>query len=310
MKRNPKGRPLSPSHHLSLDVHYVHPSYRLHATAFSVKLLMHTCSPDTHFTQAMADFTIDELARKAGTTVRNVRAYQDKGLLPAPRKEGRVGIYTEIHLSRLRLIGQLLGRGYTLSNIAELIGAWEKGQDVAQLIGLESAITSPFSTEIPTYITVEQLFELFGEGASGETLEFAINVGILEPEGERLRVPSPRLLNAGAELVKAGLPLHLLLLQVSELRGDVQRIANRFVKLIIDEVFNRYGEDRLPPPQDVPRLAELVRRLRPMAQTVVEVELARALETSVGSALGDRLARVAVSMSDGGGKKGAKGKKK
>lgn len=243
----------------------------------------------------MANYSIDELAHKAGTTVRNVRSYQDKGLLPPPRREGRAGVYTEIHLARLRLIGQLLGRGYTTANISELLGAWEKGQDLAQLLGLETAITSPFSTEVPTYITFEQLYELFGASADAEALELSIKLGVLVPEGDRLRVPSPRILYAGAELTKIGLPLHLLMLQVSELRGDVQKIANRFVQLIVDQVFNRFGEDTLPPREEVPRLAELVRRLRPMAQTVVEVELARALETVVSSTLSDRLARVAGS---------------
>lgn len=244
--------------------------------------------------QRMAKYTIDELAHKAGTTVRNVRSYQDKGILPPPRREGRAGIYSDHHLARLRLIGQLLGRGYSTANIAELLRAWEQGQDLAQLIGLESAITSPFSTEVPTYITFAQLYKLFGKQADAQALALSMKLGVLIPEGDKFRVPSPRILYAGAELTKIGLPLHLLLVQVNELRGDVQRIANRFVQLIIDQVFNRYGEDTLPPREEVPRLAELVRRLRPMAQTVVEVELARALEGVVGSALGDRLARVAA----------------
>src|SRR5436305_1643105 len=46
-----------------------------------------------------AEYRIDELAREAGTTVRNVRAYQDRGLLPPPRRSGRVGLYTDAHLS-------------------------------------------------------------------------------------------------------------------------------------------------------------------------------------------------------------------
>jgi DNA-binding transcriptional MerR regulator len=244
----------------------------------------------------MPEYTIDELSRKAGSTVRNVRAYQDKGLLPPPRRKGRLGVYSEIHLARLRLIGKLLDRGYTLGNIAELISAWEKGQDIAKLIGLESAITSPFSTELPTYITFEALYEMFGPAADSAALMLSANLGILELEGDRVRVTSPRLLNAGAELAKVGLPLHLLLSQISDLRGDVHKIAYRFVQLIIDQVFNKYGEDRLPPANEVPRIAELVRRLRPMAQTVVEVELARALEDNVASAIGDRLARVAGSL--------------
>ena len=48
--------------------------------------------------------TIDELARAAGTTVRNVRVYQDRGLLPPPERRGRLGLYGPDHLRRLRLV--------------------------------------------------------------------------------------------------------------------------------------------------------------------------------------------------------------
>ena len=51
----------------------------------------------------MADYRIDDLARAAGTTVRNVRAYQERGLLPPPRREGRVALYGDAHLARHRV---------------------------------------------------------------------------------------------------------------------------------------------------------------------------------------------------------------
>ena len=69
------------------------------------------------------EYSIDELARVAGTTVRNVRAYQDRGILPPPERRGRNGIYNHTHLARLRIIGQLLARGYSIANIGELIEA-------------------------------------------------------------------------------------------------------------------------------------------------------------------------------------------
>ncbi len=93
------------------------------------------------------EYSIDELARAASTTVRNVRAYQDRGLLPPPERRGRVGIYGESHLSRLRIIGQLLARGFTLVSIGELINAWESGSDLGGLLGLESAVSSPGATK-------------------------------------------------------------------------------------------------------------------------------------------------------------------
>lgn len=42
------------------------------------------------FTRAVSarDQRIEELAEVAETTVRNVRAYQERGLLPSPRREG------------------------------------------------------------------------------------------------------------------------------------------------------------------------------------------------------------------------------
>lgn len=51
-----------------------------------------------------AEFTIDELARESGMTVRSLRAYQERGLLPPPRLKGRTGFYGPQHLNRVRII--------------------------------------------------------------------------------------------------------------------------------------------------------------------------------------------------------------
>jgi DNA-binding transcriptional MerR regulator len=230
------------------------------------------------------EYRIDELAREAGTTVRNVRAYQDRGLLPPPRRSGRVGLYTDAHLARLRLIGHLLERGYTLGNIDELISAWERGQDIGELLGLEAVLVQPWSDEQASEITFSELNELFGDDPGA--LQEAVKLGLLEPEegGERFRVPSPRLLHAGAELVAAGIPLDAVLNHARQLARDTDRIAARFVELVSANVFEPYG-DRPFPAADVPRLAELMRHLRPLAQTTVDAYLARAMEQRMGREL-------------------------
>ncbi|HSH60512.1 MAG TPA: MerR family transcriptional regulator, partial [Acidimicrobiales bacterium] len=71
--------------------------------------------------------TVDEVARRAGTTTRNVRNYQTMGLLPPPALAGRVGHYDEGHLARLRVIARLQHQGFSLSAIAALLQAWEDG---------------------------------------------------------------------------------------------------------------------------------------------------------------------------------------
>lgn len=244
------------------------------------------------------EFSIDELAQKAGSTVRNVRAYQDRGLLPPPQRRGRKGIYDDAHLSRLRIINRLLERGYTLSNIGELVDSWEQGNDLGELLGLEKAVASPWSDEIPDYMTRAQLLKRFGMAFTGDGLQKAIDLGMLEQEGNRFRVPSPRMLQAGAELFAAGIPLEAMLDVVAYLRRNVEEAALEMVKLVNTHVFDPYGEE-LPPTEDLPELANLIWRLRPLVEMAVLPEVARAMEKAANQVLGDRLAQVLEHMHSG-----------
>lgn len=54
-------------------------------------------------------------------TVRNIRAYQARGLLPPPVVDGRVGFYTTIHRERLTMIRRLRAEGFNLVAISALL---------------------------------------------------------------------------------------------------------------------------------------------------------------------------------------------
>lgn len=237
------------------------------------------------------EFTVDELARAAGTTVRNVRAYQDRGLLEPPERRGRAGIYTETHLARLRIIGNLLERGYTLASIGELFAALEQGQDIAHLLGLEHAVTSPWTDELPGYYGLVDLVKLYGGNFNPRWLVRATELGILVQEGARFRAPSPRLLYAGAELVKAGIPLDEMLEVVAQLRANVEHAAEDMVRLVEKFVFDRYGKG-LPPVAEMPKVADIVWRLRPLVEMAVHAEVARAMELAANKHIGDRLSHL------------------
>jgi DNA-binding transcriptional MerR regulator len=238
---------------------------------------------------AGADYRIDELAREAGTTVRNVRAYQDRGLLPPPRRAGRVGLYSESHLARLRLIGELLGRGYTLSNIAEMVDSWERGQDLSELLGLESALIGPWSDERAAPVDLEQLTELFGKVDDREVIDGALAAGLIEISDGEVRMKNPKLLEAAAILVHHGVPLPELLTVAQSVTEAVDQIASAFVGLIVRNVFDRL-ESPIPA-SEVPRLAELVRQMRPVARSVVDSELARAMERRIQIEMGEQFVR-------------------
>lgn len=250
----------------------------------------------------MTEYRIDELARLAGSTVRNIRAYQDRGLLPPPRLAGRVGLYDDSHLARLRLIGKLLGRGYTFAIIKDLLSAWETGKDVGEVLGLEKVLTDPWSDEIPGTATYAELVEKFGGGLDKDevrrTVERTVELGLIEPEGEAFRVPSPRLLHVGAELVAAGIPLASVLDIAGQIRDDCDVIAGRFVNLVEEHVFDRLKEQPVPDGDEIGEIAAVVRRMRPLVKMVVEPFIARAMEARVQASLGEHLEMIRDHLGD------------
>ena len=242
--------------------------------------------------QPNKEYTIDELARAANTTVRNIRAYQDKGLLAPPELRGRKGYYFQSHLARLRVIAGLLDRGYSLSSIKELFTALEQGIDLRHLIGLESALISPWSEEEHVLVPTNELLKMFRGKLTAEAILQAAELDLMRPEGSMMRVRSMRTLRAGAELVATGIPLEELLDIVRMLRGNVERVANALVRLVGDHVLANYETEELPPTEDFPKLADLVWRLRPLAEMAVHAELARAMENAASNLLADRLEKI------------------
>jgi len=163
------------------------------------------------------------------------------------------------------------------------------------VLGLESAVASPWSDEVPDYLSTTQLLRKFGHAFSGRGLKRAIELELIIPEGSRYRVPSPRMLYAGSELVKAGIPLEAMLDVVAYLRSNVEEAAEEMVKLIEHHIFDRYGR-QLPPPEETAELADLVWRMRPLVEMAVLPEVARAMEKAANRHLGDRLAHVLEHM--------------
>ncbi|MCX2714248.1 MerR family transcriptional regulator [Mycolicibacterium sp. J2] len=85
----------------------------------------------------MPDYRLGELARISGVSARNIRAYRERGLLDAPRREGRAALYDDRHLTQLQTINRLLRRGYTSAHIVEFFEVVRAGGDLAEFLGLE-----------------------------------------------------------------------------------------------------------------------------------------------------------------------------
>ena len=246
--------------------------------------------------EAYREYSVEELALAANTSVRNIRAYQDKEVLPPPELRGRKGIYNQRHLSRLTLISNLLDRGYTLSSIRELLSALEQGVGLSEVLGMETAISSPWTNEEPVTVSMAELVKMFGSRLTPSAIKMAYDLGLFSVAGTNIRVSSMNTLKAADELSATGIPLEDLLDILRMMRGNVQRVADEFVKLISHHVLKPYGDQPLPPREEFPGIAELIWRMRPLAEVVVDAELGRAMEIAASRFLADQLETILKQM--------------
>ncbi|MCX5604117.1 MerR family transcriptional regulator [Streptomyces phaeochromogenes] len=209
---------------------------------------------------------MEELAREAGITVRTLRFYRERKLIPPPRREGRIAWYDEDHLARLRTIAALLERGHTLSGIAELAEAFDHGRDVGELLGLGAP-----TEETPVRLSPEELADVFGEEATPENLSAALDLGYLGTDGGEIVHVSRRLLDTSAALVREGIPLADVLAAARRVRDHADALAELFTDLVLAQ-----GS----------RTTDDLRRLRPLAKSVVDAEVSMALDRKLGKLTG------------------------
>ncbi|MGW1976045.1 MerR family transcriptional regulator [Streptomyces sp. NPDC001889] len=239
-------------------------------------------SPAGKGAEPRIEYRIEDLAHRSGATVRTIRAYQDRGLLPKPERRGRSNVYGSAHLARLRQIAGLLDRGYTLASIRELLEAWDAGRGLGGVLGLVAEVHGPWTDEETARITRPELAEAFGGTADDDAVADAVELGVLEAvpgRDDEFLVPSPQELAVAAELHAAGVPLKAISVHLREVRGQVEHIAARFLEFTTEHVFDRLLGHRPPTEEDAVEAAALVRRLRPLAQQTVDAELARAMRT-------------------------------
>ena len=139
----------------------------------------------------------------------------------------------------------------------------------------------PWSDEIPACVTAARLAEMFGSEVTAADITQSVALGLIEPDGARYRVPSPRLLNAGAELVSVGMPLRAVLEMAGRLRAQVDAAASDLARTVTRYVLAAHLRDGMLQGQDIAEVAAITRRVRPLAQAAVDAMLAQSMAQHV-----------------------------
>ena len=164
-----------------------------------------------------------------------IRFYQGKGLLEAPRREGRVTWYGETHVERLKRIKELQQQGFTLTVIQRFLAGELEASDEA----LVAAVTRPSA---PQTLTLGELAER--SGIAEPLLMSLEQAGLLVPieGGDEALYPVDDLeaIAAGMKLIAAGVPLGSLM----DLGKDYATAVDRTARQAVD-LFDRYVRERI-----------------------------------------------------------------
>ncbi|MBA2949331.1 MerR family transcriptional regulator [Streptomyces himalayensis] len=127
--------------------------------------------------------TVDELAARAGVTVRTIRFYGSKGLLPPPViGPRRVGHYGPEHLSRLGLIEELQRQGMTLSAIERYLEQLPAGLSAHEL-AIHRAVVATWAPGPPDRATRAELERRAGRRLSDEDIDRLAAMGVIARSG-------------------------------------------------------------------------------------------------------------------------------
>ncbi|WP_187369350.1 MerR family transcriptional regulator [Baekduia soli] len=229
------------------------------------------------------ELTIDELARRTGMTVRNIRAHQSRGLLPPPTVRGRTGWYGAEHVARIELIREMQGQGFNLEAIRRLVEA-APGSSEEPLRFLR-AVAEPYVTEAPELLTAEDLATRWGT-RDAALLAKAVKLGLLRPLGDgSFEDVTPRLTAAGRELAELGVPADVALELAARIRKHADGVARGYVRLFVDQVWKPF-EEAGAPEERWPEVRDALERLRPLAAesllSIFGVAMADASEAAFG----------------------------
>lgn len=212
--------------------------------------------------------TVDEVARITGTTVRTIRWYQSEGLLPSPRRSGRVALYDAEHVARLESIRDLQAHGLTLTAIRRLLDR-APGTAATTALAFVKAAVAQSADPGAEVISTDQVAERLGVEPEDADVALIETLGLARVlDDGRWEIVAPAAFEASAELAKAGVPLQRRVEIGQVLHDHSQAMARAVVEMFVDHLWRPSSHDARDP-ASWKALTDAVERLRPLAATSV-----------------------------------------
>ncbi|MFE3324386.1 MerR family transcriptional regulator [Streptomyces sp. NPDC059176] len=230
--------------------------------------------------------TVDELAARAGVTVRTIRFYSTRGLLPPPTiGPRRVGHYGASHLSRLALIEELQHQGMTLAAIERYLEQLPPDLSAHDL-AIHRALVASWAPESAEETSRQELERRAGRPLSDQDVDRLAAMGVVDragaPDAYRL---DGGLLRLGVELLDVPIAHETILASRTVLLEHARTAAHELTRLFRDEVWDPYRQ-READPDHVAAMKSLSAHMQPMVIQALVTAFQRSLREELRAAFG------------------------
>ena len=234
------------------------------------------------------ELTIDELARRVGMTVRNLREWRALGLLRPPTMRGRVGYYGADDVARIERIRALHAQGFTLDLIRRLLDA--SGDTGDEAMRLATALRAPFREEDPPLVDVAELAAKW-RSTDPDDLRRAIEFGLMrERDDGRFEFTSERVARVGDALHGLGLSIEETLDATGQIRAHADGIAEVFEGVWMRHVWEPFVAAGAPQ-EALQQIKRTLAEVQPLALDAVIALFAVAMEERIERSIADQVER-------------------
>ncbi len=178
--------------------------------------------------------SLEELTERVGVSVRNVRFYTSRGLLPSPIRIGRSGFYSDDHVVRLELVQELQNHGFTLSAIERFMARIPENAS-PETIALHRTLLAPIA-EPAELVTPAELEVRAGRPLSQNDVDVLEQFGAVMRNADGSYLVSGTLLTIALQLVQVGWPV-----RAAQLTAEVFRNHGRAIAEELTEIFQQYA---------------------------------------------------------------------
>lgn len=209
------------------------------------------------------EMTIDQLAQRVAMSSRNIREWQRQGLLPPPTRRGRVGIYSDEHVARIRRVQQLHAQGFPLDLIRRMIDTGIGNENDIRHLAAE--VLAPFSTGGPITVSRAELDNRLGAGAAAQLAKLAL---IADADDDPVSVRDAEVLDLIEGLTGMGVSLERMVATLVDVRGHQRCIADLILRAYAEDVWEPFVSSKFAA-QDWGSLADQAGRGRQLMSALL-----------------------------------------